>query len=62
LEGIARKFNILARSDPKHVSPAEDELPDFFNSKVEIQVALNNKYNKICTLRGSDPMPEKKAV
>ncbi len=29
-----------------------------FNSKVEKQVVLNNKYNKICTLRGSDPMPD----
>jgi len=32
----------------------------FFNSKVEIQVILNNKYNKISILRGSDPMPLKK--
>ncbi len=30
---------------------------NFFNSKVEIQVVFNNKYNKIRTLRGSDPMP-----
>ena len=30
---------------------------DFFNSKVEMQVVLSNKYNKIRTLRGSDPMP-----
>ncbi len=30
---------------------------DFFNSKVEKQVILNNKYNKISMLRGSDPMP-----
>ncbi len=29
----------------------------FFNSKVEKQAVLNNKYNKICTLSGSDPMP-----
>jgi hypothetical protein len=30
-----------------------------FNSKVEKQVVLNNKYNKTCILCGSDPMPFK---
>ena len=36
---------------------ALNRMNHFFNSKVEIQVVLKNKLNKICTLRGSDPLP-----